>query len=209
MERTKRARGRPRQFEQEEALDAALKIFWKNGFGGTSLDDLTAAMKVNRPSVYAAFGNKEALYEAAVDRYVATLGREYLAPLSGGADLATDLTGFYRAVIDGVTGRHGPSGCVVACTLPAEAGTSRRARKHLATVLDQLDSAVRARFVAAHRGGEIASDADPAVLAQVITSGMLAISIRARAGAERRELSKLARNFVALVAGSGARPKRS
>lgn len=196
------ARGRPRAFRQEEALDRALRTFWEKGYSGTSLDDLTTATDLHRPSLYAAFGNKEALYAAAVDRYVATIGRHFLEPLVTSPDLARGLEGFYAAVIDTVTGKHGPLGCIVACTLPAEAGASDAARDHLAAVLGQLDGAVQAGLAAARERGQLPKDADVKALAQVVTGGMLSISIRARSGATRRELQRIARTFVGLVAGA-------
>src|SRR5882724_6357466 len=64
------ARGRPRTFDIDAALDAALHVFWRKGYDGASLADLTGAMGINRPSLYAAFGNKEALFRKALDRYV-------------------------------------------------------------------------------------------------------------------------------------------
>src|SRR5579859_3096090 len=62
-------RGRPREFDAEKALDAALAVFWRKGYEGASLPDLTEAMGINRPSLYAAFGNKEDLFHLALDRY--------------------------------------------------------------------------------------------------------------------------------------------
>lgn len=195
-----RRRGRPRGFDEGAALDGALLAFWTRGFAGTSMDHLTTAMDLHRPSVYGAFGNKEVLYAAAVERYVNTLGRAMLAALDGKAGLAKEIKAFYVAVIDVVTGAHGPRGCPVACTLPAEAESSPTARRQLASVLARLDGTVQARLAAARRGGELPDTADAKTLAQVVTSGMLALSIRGRSGASRRELTKLARAFVALVA---------
>ncbi len=204
---TRRRRGRPRKFDQATALDAALLTFWKRGYGGTSLDDLTAAMGMNRPSIYAAFGNKEAVYAAAVDHYVATIARRYLDPLGKGRDLAAELQGFYDAIIDVVTGRHGPHGCIVACTLPAEAEVSPQARKQLARVLADADRALGARIAVARDAGEIGADADVRQLAALAASGTLALSIRARAGAPRRELRRLAQTFVTAVTGGIQRPR--
>lgn len=186
--------------QQVDALDGALRTFWARGYGATSLDDLSAAMGMNRPSIYAAFGNKEATYAAAVHHYVATVGQELLAQLLRGRTLARDLAGFFAAVVDVVTGRHGPLGCIVACTLPAEAGVSPDARAQLAGVLTKLDAAVEERLRAARRAGELPPDADPHVLAQVVTSGMLALSLRARARTPRRELTRLAKAMARLVA---------
>ena len=199
VEKVRRPRGRPRAYEQGSALDAALKIFWTRGYSGTSVDDLAAAMKMSKPSVYAAFGNKQAVYEAAVNHYIATIGSCYLQPLAAEATLRGALLGFYAAVIDVVTGKHGPLGCVVACTLPAEAGASKEARDLLSGMFAQLDGAVVARLRTAQAAGELAAEADATLLGQIVTSGMFALSIRARSGATRRALMKLSRGFVYLV----------
>ena len=98
-----------------------------------------------------------------------------------------------------VTGKHGPLGCVVACTLPAEAGDSKESRDLLSGVLAQLDGAIVARLRRAQATGEIPKDADATLLGQIVTSGMFALSIRARSGAGSRALRKLARGFVDLV----------
>lgn len=191
-----RRRGRPAEFQRGAALDAALATFWQRGYSGASLDDLTTAMDLNKPSLYAAFGNKEQLYEATVDHYVAKIGASYLAPLAA-PRLRAALDGFFDAMIDGVSGKYGPRGCIVACTLPAEAGVSNPAQAKLAAVLGQLDAALVARVAAAQQVGEIAKHRDPRVIGQLITSGMLAISIRARAGAPKRSLRAIADEIVA------------
>lgn len=195
----RRPRGRPRTYEAGSALDAALNLFWTRGYGGTSVEDLTAAMGMSKPSVYAAFGNKRAVYEAAVHHYVATIGSGYLQPLRTKPTLRDGLLGFYAAVIDVVSGKHGPLGCVIACTLPSEAGASEAARDLLSAVVAQLDGAVVARLRVARTAGELPKQADVDLLAQMITSGMFAISIRARAGMPRRALTKLARGFVDML----------
>src|SRR5437867_6950274 len=81
------ARGRPREFDAEKALDRALKVFWRKGYEGASLPDLTRAMRINRPSLYAAFGNKEALFRKVIERY------------------AEGPAGYVREALDGPTAR--------------------------------------------------------------------------------------------------------
>jgi AcrR family transcriptional regulator len=196
-------RGRPRKYAHGDALDAALATFWSKGFAGTTLDDLASAMAMNKPSIYAAFGNKEALYGAAVEHYMQGIGRSFLEPLNRGRSLSADLEGFYAAVTGVVTGAHGPLGCIVACTLPAEAETTPAARELLAEALGRIDEAVRRRLARAVEQGELARDADLRTQAQLVVSGMLALSLRARGGAAPRDLKRLARAFVAAV---GARP---
>lgn len=192
-------RGRPRQYEHGAALDAALATFWSKGFAGTSLDDLASAMGMNKPSIYAAFGNKDALYASAVEHYQLTIGRTFIEPLNRGRALADDLEAFYAAVTGVVTGAHGPLGCIVACTLPAEAETAPGARELLATAIGRIDEAVRRRLARAVEQGELAHDTDLKTQAQLITSGMLALSLRGRSGASKRDLKRIARAFVATV----------
>lgn len=195
-----RRRGRPRQFEPDTALDAALQTFWRKGFQATSLDDLTAAMGMNRPSIYAAWGNKEAIYAAAMGRYVDTIGREFLVPLAAPLPLATALRRFFAAVIRVVCGAHGPLGCAISCTLPAEAGHLPEPQRMLAGVLHQIDGAVRRRLEAAQTAGELPAEADPHVTAQLVVGTMLSLALRARAGAPRAELTRIAHAAVRLIA---------
>lgn len=197
-------RGRPPEFARPVALDAALRTFWLRGYSGASLDDLTAAMGIHKPSLYAAFGSKQQLYEAAVDHYIATIGVSYLAPL-GASRLRDALDGFFDQTIAGVCGGFGPRGCIVACTLPAEAGVSTAAQAKLQAVLAQLDAAFAARLTQAQQAGELSAAADPRCLGQILTSGMMALSIRARAGADAATLRALADALVAAVlAGAGS-----
>lgn len=193
-------RGRPRQFDYDAALDAALRTFWQRGFTGTSVDHLTDAMRLNRPSLYAAFGNKDAAYAAAIDRYSSTTGRDYVAALNRPATLRAGLTAFFAAVVDVVTGRHGPTGCPIACTLPAEAGSSPAARRQLARAFTDIDAAVATRLRRARADGELRASADVNALAQLIAGTMFAMSIRGRSGAPRRELTRIARTLIDLVA---------
>src|SRR5437588_3573741 len=102
--------GRPRTFDAEKALDRALKVFWRKGYEGTSLPDLTKAMGINRPSLYAAFGNKESLFRKALDRYAegpAAYMREALNKPTARA-VAERLLG---GTIDLLTDRRNPRGC--------------------------------------------------------------------------------------------------
>src|SRR5262245_63511915 len=112
MEEKAVPRGRPREFDTEEALDAALEVFWRKGYEGASLPDLTEAMGINRPSLYAAFGNKEELFRRVVARYIegpGTCVREALALPTARAAAAALL----EATIDIVTDAKNPRGCLL------------------------------------------------------------------------------------------------
>lgn len=196
---TQRRRGRPRQFEQVEALNAALHTFWRKGYRGASMDDLTTAMAMNKPSLYAAFGDKKELYLAAIDYYVATIGHAFLAPLAASHSLNESLSGFFARVIDVVTGEHGPLGCAIACTLPAETTETPEIRDKLTALVAEIDAAVHARLHTAQAEGELAADADTLALAQIVVGTMFSCAIRARAGADRRVLKRIVRALLKAI----------
>jgi len=193
-----RGRGRPREFEAATALDAALEIFRTKGYSGTSLEDLTETTGINRPSLYGAFGNKRALFEACVDHYWSRAGRDYQAALSATGRLGDDLRGFFRVFLDVICGAE-VGGCIVACALPADVSTAPSLLARFAGIVRQSDRAVAARLTQAAESGDLPGDSDPVQLAEVIVSVMLALSLRARAGTARKRLEALADQTVALI----------
>jgi len=106
-------RGRPRTFDEERALDAALGVFWRHGYQGASLAELTHAMGVSKPSLYAAFGNKERLYLAALERYRERQLRKHAEALAAEPDLRIALRAFLRSVAVMLTAPELPGGCMV------------------------------------------------------------------------------------------------
>src|SRR5438105_11537411 len=116
-------RGRPRSFDTEAALDRALEVFWRNGFQGASLSELTAAMGLSRPSLYAAFGDKESLYLKSLDRYAARRLAPHIAQLEKEPDGRRAVEGYLRAMVAIVADPSHPSGCFVT-TGTADCGTA-------------------------------------------------------------------------------------
>src|SRR5438128_1397084 len=123
--------GRVRQFDADEALDRALQVFWARGYEGATLPELTAAMGINRPSLYAAFGNKEKLFRKAVDRYQAgpqSFMAEALRKPTARAVVAAIFAGFVRMQRD----RNGSRGCMIVSGALASGEEGEPVRRELA-----------------------------------------------------------------------------
>jgi AcrR family transcriptional regulator len=195
------ARGRPRGFDPVVALDAALDVFRIKGYSGASFDDLTEATGLNRTSLYAAFGNKLSLFEACVDRYWKESGSKYAAALFETGTLKGDLIAFFRLFLDVVcTPKVG--GCIVACSLPSAATEEVSVHTRLISILEQSDRAVTARLAEAAAKSELSSTTAPDQAAKVLVSVMFALSLRARAGARRKELDTIVASAISLVTGA-------
>lgn len=190
--RTARARGRPRAFDREAALAQAMRLFWQKGFDATSIADLTAAMGIASPSLYAAFGSKEALYAEALEHYTATFAWGWKsfheAPTARDAvqawlmDSAAFLTG---GVLDV------PLGCMVTLSGAGAAG-----HPELCALTRTMRSAarpvIRARLERGVADGEIPASADLDALARLVQMIQNGMSFQARDGATRAELEAVA-----------------
>jgi AcrR family transcriptional regulator len=184
--------GRPRSFSQEDALDRALELFWRNGYEGTSIADLTAAMGINRPSLYAAFGDKQALFRAAVDRYVegpgSFVGRALSERKIGDAirrllfDAADELT---------MPGR--PPGCLAVHGALSCGAEGAAAREVLAAQRAASQEVIRERLARAAREGDLPPGADPGQLARYLAALFQGMAVQAASGAEREDLIVVAR----------------
>ena len=187
-----KAAGRPRSFDPDRALDAAMRVFWRKGYEGTSLTDLTRAMKINRPSLYAAFGDKQQLFRKALARYAdgpnaffrealeAATAREVAERLlMGSADMLGD--------------PRNPRGCLgvqsaLACGEGAEA-----IRRDLILFRKNAERAIRHRFERAKSERDLPPTADPRELASYISTVIRGLAVDAASGARREELRRVAR----------------
>ncbi|HLJ72043.1 MAG TPA: TetR/AcrR family transcriptional regulator [Roseiarcus sp.] len=181
-----------------------METFWKAGYAGTSLDDLAAATGMNRPSLYAAFGDKRSLYLKALRHYWRMSAAEMREVLTEVRSLREALNEFYRravAIYCGVQGR--PRGCFSVSTAPAAALEDEEIRIALAESVRRLDERLEALIRAAQGRGEIAATADPAALALLGTATLHTLAIRARAGAAAEELEGMARKAVGAMCSVG------
>lgn len=185
----KRTRGRPRAYDPDQALDRATELFRRNGFSATSLDALAEATGMNRPSLYAGFGDKRALYLKAVDRFRARADRAFGEAAAGRRPVGAAVEAFFAAALDLYAPEGGEAlGCLALCTATAEAASDEAIRDALRGVLDEIDGRLEALLVEAKERGEMPADGDAAGLARLLAAVLHSLAIRARAGQPRREL---------------------
>ncbi len=186
-----RERGRPRTFDIDVALDRAVEVFWKHGFQDASLHELTEAMGLSKPSLYAAFGDKEALYLKTLERYVARLIERHAAALNDQADGRRAVSGFLHSLADMLADPELPGGCFIingtadcgGSTIPASVDLALR------TALQGSETMVLERLRRAQDDGDLAADAKPAALAAMFGSIIAGLAVLAKSGAPRAKLT--------------------
>jgi AcrR family transcriptional regulator len=181
--------GRPRAFDPDAALERAMHVFWAKGYEGASLSDLTRAMRINRPSLYAAFGNKEQLFRKVLDRYmdgpVAYFGKALAAPKA-------------RDVVEEIflgTARMGddpriPAGCLM--VQGALACGDASVRKEAAARRAASEAALRRRFQRAKREGDLPKNANPTDLASYVMTVVRGMADQSAGGASIDQLRRVA-----------------
>lgn len=191
--------GRKRSFDRDVALDAAMTAFWEKGYDATTYDDLVAATGVNRPSLYAAFGDKGRLFEAALQRYFDSNATPAIQRIVNGKGSARHVIGdWLRATADSMTEASHPPGCLIAQT-QAESGAPRNHCAVARRSYDQFEAALRQRLETALAAGELPPDTDASGLSRALIAVNLGMGTMARNGATRRALRQVARNATAMI----------
>jgi AcrR family transcriptional regulator len=195
-----RARGRPRTYDPATALTGARDAFWRQGYAGTSLDVLSDATDMNRPSMYAAFGDKRSLYMQTLDRYIAAADASIERTLSRERSLEDELRRFYENALSLYLEEGGPPrGCYLLSTATTEAAQDAEVGKKLLNGLKGFEAALEARLSYAKTAGELGASADPAALAMIASAVLHTIAIRARAGETRAALMAIADSAIKLI----------
>jgi AcrR family transcriptional regulator len=195
-------RGRPRAYEPDVALGQALDLFRKGGFAATSLDDLSAATGMNRPSLYGAFGDKRDLYIKSYARYRADARAALLEIFRGDIPIRERLKRIYAAALDiYLAGEEEPRGCFTVMTAASEAVADPEIRAMVLEGFAELDNAFASCFRRAKEKGELPPSADPMALAQLASATIHTIAIRARARVLRKELEAIATGAIAVICG--------
>ena len=190
-------RGRPRAYQPEVALGKALDLFRKDGFAATSLDDLSAATGMNRPSLYGAFGDKRELYIKSYQRYRADARAAMIDIFRDEAPIRKRLERIYAVALDiYLSGESGPRGCFTVMTAASEAVADSEIRAMVLEGFGELDKAFTACFRLAKEQGELPANADATVLAQLASATIHTIAIRARARVPRGELEAIVNGAI-------------
>jgi AcrR family transcriptional regulator len=202
-------RGRPRSFDRETALARAMTVFWDRGYQATSMSDLTEAMGINSPSLYAAFGSKEALYREAIAHFSETESDAILSPLTQAPTARAAVEGFLRASAETFTRPGRPPGCMIVLSAVNAVGVSDETSRLLREMRAESIEAIAARLRGAVLAGELPGCIDARAIAGYYVTVQQGMSIQARDGASRAMLDAIARAAMAawetLVA-AGGRP---
>jgi AcrR family transcriptional regulator len=191
------ARGRPRSFDRAHALSRAMEVFWKHGYEGASITDLTTAMGINSPSLYAAFGCKEALFREAVAYYNETEGVDAAKALRELPTAKEAIAGFLRHNVIAYTEPDKPSGCMIVLTATTYTEQSQAVHAHLADWRIATEHDFRKRIEKGIADGDVPGGADAATIAAFYSAVNQGMAIQARDGADRSKLSHVAEAAIA------------
>jgi AcrR family transcriptional regulator len=198
--------GRPRTFNQEQALDRAMHVFWEKGYEGASLHDLTAAMGIQPASLYAAFGNKQAVFEQALTRYLAGPAAYMHAALEEPTAYAVAERILYQTA-EALAGRRGRHGCMTIQAALVGSEETREVRRKLTRLRVSEQNALRRRFERAKSEGDLPEAADAAALAGFITAVFQGMTVQSINGANREELLRIAKTALRAWPAFAASPK--
>lgn len=195
-------RGRPRTYEPEIALGKALDLFRKQGFAATSLDDLSEATGMNRPSLYGAFGDKRELYIKSYQRYREDARASMVEIFRQEMPVRQRLERIFASALNiYVSGETGPRGCFTVVTAASEAVGDPEIRAMVIDGLTELDKAFTNCFRRAKEKGELPESADPVALAQLASATVHSIAIRSRARVSRKDLEAIVKGAIDLMVG--------
>ena len=184
------AKGRPREFCTDQALAAALSVFWSKGYEGASMADLTEAMGITKPSLYAAFGNKEALFHKALDLYEAEKLEYTRAALKQPTARAV-AEHILRGAIDAQTSDSDPKGCMGVISATACGAEAESIKSHVIDRRRSSQAALIDRFEQAKRDGDLPDHVDVAGLTGFLFALLQGMAVQASSGATRADLERV------------------
>jgi AcrR family transcriptional regulator len=182
--------GRPRTFDRDAALEAAMHTFWRKGYGGASLADLTKAMHINAPSLYAAFGSKDGLYRMALDRYERGPAA-YGAQALGKPRIREAVRALLYGALDVSTNNKHPGGCLLVQGILVSGKAADPLRKEMNRRRAAGVRIVQKRLELAKKQRELPRDSDPSMLARHLIIVIRGLAVEAASGATRAQLKKV------------------
>jgi AcrR family transcriptional regulator len=194
-ERAVERRGRPRAFNIDDAIQRAMHVFWKKGYEGASMSELTEAMGINAPSLYAAFGSKEGLFRKVLERYGEGPAAYVMESLNAPTARAVAELRLYGAVEVMTDSKH-PWGCMAVQAAVACGESADPIREELISARFGTQEALRRRLERAKAEGDLPADSDPAELASYISTLVNGISVQAASGVSRDELRRVVRTAL-------------
>ncbi|PHM30132.1 TetR/AcrR family transcriptional regulator [Xenorhabdus innexi] len=192
------ARGRPLSFDREIALEKAMEVFWSKGYEGTQLVDLTAAMNINPPSFYAAFGSKKQAFYAAVDLYIKTVGAKAMDSLNSAVNVKKGLRTMLEVSVEVATSNQS-GGCLLVLGIVNRLQENEDVYAYLKDVREYTWKVINTRIEKAVADGELSAETDTGKLASYFLGIMQAISFQARDGVSKEGLMCLIEPAMAAI----------
>jgi AcrR family transcriptional regulator len=197
FQNTARPRGRPRSFDERDALEKAIQVFWSKGYDGVTIDDLVAGMGVGRPSLYAVFGDKRAIFLRVLRAYAERKGASAAKALLSPQALRASLASFLRHAVESATEEGSAAGCLLMCVAPLV--DDPEVRQFIQNAAAGAVALVERRFRDGISAGEIPSDFPVSVRAMQVTDFARGLTMRAQMGTPRKTLLKDADEAADLV----------
>jgi TetR/AcrR family transcriptional repressor of nem operon len=182
---------RPKEFERDVVLDRAMQVFWSRGYEATSIQHLVDRMGIQRGSLYDTFGDKRALFFAAINRYDQVVTAKLVAVLEDPGSGKDAIRRFFRLKVEAALERGRPRGCLVTNSAAELGARDRGAASRVATALTKIEAAFHRAVVRAQKTGEIDPARNPRALARFLTSSAQGLSVMAKASPDRAVLGDI------------------
>lgn len=190
---------RPKAFDVEEALDQAMRLFWERGYEATAMSDIVERLGVSRQSLYDTFGDKRAIYLAALERFRDRLAGPLFATLASEEPIRAVLRKIFEAVIDAEVSGSCPQGCMMLHAAIEQSGADPEVRRLVADNAQRVEQAYTRRLRKAQERGEIGSHHDPVALGRFFASALAGLRVAARTNPDRRALEDVMRVSLAVL----------
>lgn len=190
---------RPPEFEREVVLDRAMRAFWTRGYEATSIQHLVERTGIQRGSLYGAFGDKRALFLAAIEHYDRVMTAKLLATLDAPGSGLEAIRRFFRLKVDAAQERSRPRGCLVTNSATELASRDRRTASRIGVTLGRIEAAFHRAVIRGQQAGEIDPERDARALARFLTSSAQGLSVMAKASPERAPLEDIVKVTLEVV----------